>query len=319
MKRLLDSIMYEFKLNLFNKSIFIVLILMITFLLLNYSNCIKDFEVSKKTYQITYKSLIEDGEDVDALLQQEYHINEEYDASGGLTQFIDNTIRYDYENMQEKFDDIYWKNCVISMLKRSTLIYLGLLCSLYMIFMSTYDFANNTLKTHMLIESPLQIVWSKFISGLIIITGIYFFALAFSWLITSVWSSIYLKKIIIEETVTVYGIKMIIKSILVSYLVIMLFSIISYALAFLLRNMAVAVGVNIMLHLLIPSFGKYDYKNLIMTVYKSAYNLEQSASLNYYDGVNSITAFIMVILYACIIFMVASIRFYKNWRNGQIW
>lgn len=319
MKRQSSNIMYEIKLNFFNKSVFVVLVLMVMFLVLNYANCISDFQGSVKTYQMTYESLLEDGEDVDSLLQQEFHITEERDSNGGLTQFVDNTLRYDYENMQEKYSDIFWMNCIRAMLKNSTLVYLGLLFSLYMVFISTYEFSTNMVKTHMLIESPLHIAWSKLQSGLIIITGIYFVGIVISWLIASVWSFIYLKNVAVEVPMIVYGLKTIMKSVFISYLVIILFSILSYSLGLLLRHMAVAVGVNLMLHLLIPSFGKYDYKNLVMAVYKSAYQLEQGTALNYFDGVTPVVAFLIVVAYACIIFILAFLRFYKNWRSGQNW
>lgn len=205
------------------------------------------------------------------------------------------------------------------MLKNSTLVYLGLLFSLYMVFIATYEFSGSTIKTHFLMESPLRIAWSKLESGLLIITGIYFVAVLAGWGIASVWSWIYLKGVTVEVPGINYSLNRITCSIMISYLVIILFSLLGYALGLLLRHMAITVGVTLVLHLLIPSLGKYDYKNLIITVYKSAYQLEQGIAMNYYPGVSVVTALLILFAYICGIVLFAYLRFYRNWKQGQNW
>lgn len=93
MKKQFNDVKYELTLNVYNRSIFWVLGLMVLFLLINYGVRVSNFQGDVKCYKTTYKTLLEDGEDVEALLQQKVHITEEKDSSGGVTQFIDNTLK----------------------------------------------------------------------------------------------------------------------------------------------------------------------------------------------------------------------------------
>lgn len=319
MKKQSNNILYEIKLNFLNKSIFIVFFLSIAFLILNFHNSIEEYKASVNIYHDTFESAVEAGEDVNELLNQDYQIIEEQSNSGGITQYIDNTLKYDYDTMYQNYSAIYWKNCVFTILKKSTLVFLGLLFSLYMVVISTYEFSTNTLKLHMLGCSLKKLIISKLQAGLIIISGIFFSSTFISWIISSIWSIIYLKNVNNNLSPKIYSPQQQFKSILITYIILLLFGLISFATGILVHNMATTVGIILLTHLLIPSLGKYDYKNLILTLYNQAYPLDISIKANYLSGLDPINAFFILLIYSILIFILAYIRFFKQWKNGHNW
>lgn len=316
MKRRFDSVKYELKLNWYNKSVFVFFTLMLLIFLLNFWNLINAFKGNSALYQHTYEEMKNSGENVEELLQQDAHIFEEQVEGGGLQQFIDNPLRYDYDNMVASFSDIQGRRIIVKLLEKTTLIFLGLLVGIYMIYISTYENSEKTLKTRLLLDHPLRVVMSKFCSGLIIITGVFCAALCLSWLISLVWSAYVIQPVKLNATASKLGVQETLHSVLISYLIVIVFAAIGFAIGLLFRKMSVGMLLFLLLHLLLPSMGKYDYKNLLMTIFKQGFELDIGSRITFINGVSFANAILALSGYILIILFISCLCYTLKKRRG---
>lgn len=320
MKKLLNSIKYDIKLNLYNKSIVVMLFLMVLIFLLTTNDMLGEFHSNLDLYSHTYAEMVESGENIEELLNQEAVIVEEVITDDSMQQYIENPLRYDYDNLVNSFSHIKGTNIFIGLLENSTLVFVGLLVGVYMIFLITYEFSEKTIKTRLLIDSPIRILLSKLISGIAIITLVYFSSLLISWVISFAWAEQAVSKVDVSIDLIKFSLGKVLISIFVSYLISLLFSLLGFAIGLLLRKMSLSVLVFFVLHLITPSLGKYDYKNLLLTIFNFGYGLDTGKRIKFIEGVGFVPAVLLVLLYVFIIVVISCFifSFLKKRKGGYV-
>lgn len=316
MKKLLDSIKFDIKLNFYNKSIFVVFFLMIlSFLIVNY-NMLGKFKTDLEMYARTYEEMEACGENIDELLSQEANVMEEITSKDTVQQLIDNPLRYDYDNLINSYTYIKGANIIVGLLENSTLIFIGLLAGIYMIYLITYEFSEKTIKTRLLMDKPIRLLLSKLLSGILIFTVIYFLALLISWCISFVWSEYTLSSIDVDIEYIKFGFDKVMMSVFISYLISFLFLIMGFAIGLLLRKMSLSILTFLVLHLIAPSVGKYDYKNLILTIFSSGFELDMGKRMNFIEGVGFIPSLLIFMVYVFIIIGISIFIYILKKRKG---
>ncbi len=198
MKKLLNSIRYDIKLNIYNKSIcFLMLLAVLIFLVVNY-NMLEKFKGNLSLYNHTYAEMLENGENIEILLKQEVNVTEETTDDGAVLQYIDNPLRYDHDNLIKSLTCISKTNIFVGLTENATLVFLGLLFGIYMIFLVTYEFSEQTIKTRLLIDAPTRVLLSKLLSGIFVVTLVFFSSLLISGGISYVWASCTLNAVDID-------------------------------------------------------------------------------------------------------------------------
>ena len=318
MKKVLNSIKYDIILNLYNKSILAITIMMVLIFSGVYWNMMESFKSNLFLYNHTYHELQDMGEDVEELLKQEANLVEEK-TSDGVQQFIDNPLRYDYDNLQRSYTYIKGTNIIVGLLKNATLVFLGLLVGIYMIFIVTYEYSERTIKTRLLIDGSRRLFLSKFVSGIFIVTVVYFLSLIISWSVSFLWSEKILQSVSISFERNVFDVRQVLLSIVTTYVILLLFSMMGFVIGLFLRKMSVSILVFLVLHLVVPSFGKYDYKNLILTIFSNGFELELEERINYVDGVGVVPSIFIFLIYVFVIFVFScfSYRIKKN-KGGNV-
>lgn len=317
MKKLFNSIKYDFKLNLYNKSIFIVTLLTIlTFLIVNY-NMLEKFNSNLKLYNYTVAEMKENGEDIEELMNQEVNVFEEVMEDGGVQQYIDNPLKYDYDNLKNSLTSISGINIIIGLLENSTLVFLGLIGGIYMVYVITYEFSEKTIKTRLLIDNPSRLLLSKIITGILIISVVYFSSLLVSGCISYEWSEYVIRSSNVDIEPIEFGADKILGCVMTSYLITLMFSIFGCAIGLLLRKMSLSILSFLVLHLVVPSMGKYDYKNLILSIFSCSFELDMGKRVNFIDGVGFAPSILVFLFYIFIILIISMLVYKLKKRKGE--
>lgn len=317
MKKLFNSIKYDLKLNLYNKSIVILTLLtLLTLLIVNY-NMLEKFNSYLKLYNYTVAEMQENGEDIEELMNQEVNVYEEVTEDGAIQQYIDNPLKYDYDNLKNSLTYISGINIIVGLLENSTLVFLGLIGGLYMIYFITYEFSEKTIKTRLLIDNPIRLLLSKIITGILIITVVYFSSLLISGCISCGWSKYVIHSSNIDMEPIKFGLGKIVSCVMTSYLITLMFSMLGCAIGLLLRKMSLSILFFLVLHLIVPSMGKYDYKNLILSVFSNSFELDMGKRVNFIDGVGLVPSVLIFLLYIFIILIISMLVYILKKRKGD--
>ena len=315
MKRLLSNIVYDLQLQIRTKSLIILFIVMMGIFMLAQFNQINDFKTEVNMYEIAYQNSKEAGNDPEEILKQDYNIN---NSKENKLEVIDNPLRYQYESMKESRNSLEGRNVIVTYLENTLLVYLSLVITIYMIYVSCFEFSELTFKTRLLMGNSTTISLSKLIAGMIVVTGTFIVSLLLSSLIVQPWIIQATKDYAFNHPLTQYSITHILKVGFMSYIILMLYSIFGFSLGSLLRKTSIATVIFLVLHLVVPVLGKYDYKNLVLTIYRDIFGKLMDSTVHIIDGVNITTAFALLTLYSVIVLIFAFIRFKIDKRGGVL-
>lgn len=315
MRELLNNIKYDLKLQLFTKSFYILGFVFVLIFLITHFNQVNKYNSHTDLYIKSYMELKEVGEDPEVLLKQEYKIEETKDEKGGILQFIDNHLKYDFENMKLSRQDITGINIVTSLLKNSILIFLSLTVAIYMIYISCFEFSQRTIKNRILMGKLPIVLVSKFISGLIIVTCIYFFTLIVSAILSYFWSNIVISKSSVSVKVHILELSSVFNGVFISYIILLFYIITGFLIGILLRKSSLAILLFTVLHLIVPSLGKYDYKNMIFNIYNYGFFISKDLGINFIE-LNIINIIVVFIYYISILSFIYLIIYKLNKKKG---
>ncbi len=318
MKKVLYNVKYDLKLSFFTKSFFMLLIFMFSIFVITQYNQINKYNALTKQYIISYNELKDNGENPDELLKQDFNIIEKVDEYGGVSQFVDNHLRYDFENMKESRTDIEGTNIIVMLLKNSILVFLSICVAIYMIYFTCFEFSEKTLKTRLLMGNFISIFSSKLVSGIILITSAFIISLFSSTVISYIWSVFETQNHSFFNSIDIINISKVVYSVIMSYIILLIYMIAGFGLGILIRKTSVAIVFFLLLHLIVPSFGKYDYKNLILTIYDDIFGITMSNNINFIKGINVSSAILILLGYILVILLFGYFKYRIDKRKGVL-
>lgn len=318
MKTLLDNVKYDIKLMLLTKSFFVLTIVMICIFMLAQYNQVNKLNTSVEQYIISYNEVVSDGENPEEMLKVEYSVEEKIDSKGGVYQYINNILRYDFENMKSIRTDMEGINIVVLLLKNTILVFLSICVSIYMIYISCFEVYEKTLKTRLLMGSFNIIALSKFITGIILVTIAFFISLISSSVISYIWTMFAMQNYPINYVADEISVGKLTSVMFISYIVVLLYSLFGYALGMIIRKISIVILVFLILHLIVPSFGKYDYKNLMLTLYDYMFGDVRKIGVHFISGVNIVVAIVILLFYGIILLSLGQIKYRFDKKNGRL-
>lgn len=318
MKTLLDNVKYDIKLMLLTKSFFVLTIVMICIFMLAQYNQINKLNASVEQYIISYNEVVSDGENPEEMLKAEYSVEEKIDSKGGVYQYINNILRYDFENMKSIRADMEGINIVVLLLKNTILVFLSICVSIYMIYISCFEVYEKTLKTRLLMGSFNIIALSKFITGIILVTIAFLVSLISSSVISYIWIMFAMQNYPINYVADGISVGKLVSVMFISYIVVLLYSLFGYALGMIIRKISIVISVFLILHLIVPSFGKYDYKNLMLTLYDYVFGDVRKIGVHFISGVNIVVAIVILLFYGIILLSLGQIKYRFDKKNGRL-
>ncbi len=96
-----------------------------------------------------------------------------------------------------------------------------------------------------------------------------------------------------------------------------MFATLGFVIGLLLRKMSLSLLLFLVMHLIVPSVGKYDYKNLVLTVFSYGFDLDSGKKANFIDGVGFLPSVLLFALYLGIFFGIAILVYMLKKRKGS--
>lgn len=322
MNNLKHNIRYEIDFIKYTKLIRYMIFAIVIVFVLNINTLNKTFNVLNKTFQSTVKEVEKNGDDVEKLLNDDFYVREVIQEDGSILLQIDNIVRYDYEQLKLQYDKMQPTNIFFEVLKNSTLIFLPIIAGLFAIYISTYEFSSNTLKTRILNGTTETVFLSKVLSTVIVFTIVFVLSAIIGLFISVVWSSIVNLGIDISFILPKQSLFNIVintfKALLIAYLISIVFLVIGFGLGIISSRFSVALGIFLLYHLVVPNLGKYDIKNLIMNLYYLVFNPEIGVSIINFSELNIPTVGSLITI-TVLLFLITGFIKFREMSKYTVW
>lgn len=226
-------------------------------------------------FERTSKEIISNGENIEDLLKGDYVIEEQDVGNGNSIVHIDNALKYDYEQLKNHHEKIQPGKITVEILKDTSLVFFPIISCILAIYIATYNFSDDTLKSRMQNGTSLNIFISKLLSFVTLFT-IAFIASAMIATVSGFFTSTYFLNNSMGPFKNIsYNMDYIIliRTLSISYEISIYYAFIFYGISFIVKNFSLVSLLFLMSHLMIPNLGKYDIKNLFINIYSLKGNI----------------------------------------------
>lgn len=302
--RILNSIKKELQYGCYSKAFAIVSTIFILFVCFNLFSNLNQLKQNLYVFNISVRNAQEDGEDINALIEQSFTTKEE-NIGGAVGTVIENPIAYDYHNVANSLYIVSNEYLPSQIIELYSFIVSSVLCSVLGLYMMMYDKSNKTLKIKV-IRTPIKnIIISKFAAGFIAITIISLSTFLISFIFgvvarESVFSSIDLSmfsNLTFQNDANIFA--QIICSLLLSYI----FYIIGFFLGTIFNGIWIPLLIIFSYNLFIPNLGVYDLKNLVSRIAYVYFDFDGSVTLiKPLDIAPGLAATILLVISAVLMF-----------------
>ena len=312
MRKLKDNIRYELNYMTATKIPVFILLSILSIFIMTQFNIVNTLNHLNRTFESSVSHAKQNGDDIQQLLEEDYYSKDVLQDNGMVNTTIENVVRYDYESVKTYYQKIQGGNGFIEILSNTSLVFLPIIASIFAIYIATYDFSANTLKTRMLSGDFKLVYMSKLIGVIVVFTSMFVLSLVIGYGIAYGWStmtqndrSLFFKDIPYQS---VAFIDVFLAS-MVTYGIALASLLIAFGFGLMCKKGSVAILIFLVYHLVIPSLGKYDFKNIILNIHASMFGVNvQSVSHTQL----SLTMTTTLLLSIVSLFLVCGyLRFYK--------
>lgn len=267
MKTKLKMLKNEVLYLLYSKIIFIFFVALMGVLLLNAYGTVHALKSAAKHFESTKQYYIKQGEDIEQVLKQDLNVKQEQDIGGGIVTYVDNPLRYDFEEVSRILSQLRPKNLSISILEMLTFLFGPFIFGLLGILLSTYDFRYKTVKVKSLKQSWRRNILIKQIvnvaSVAVFVVGLFLVSRVLSEAIFAYAKSTVsnVNQYPLPEDAVLQS--SVFTKLLVSIFIGVLFSIIGFSFGLVFKSATPPMVILAVYHFFVPSLGKYDLKNLV--------------------------------------------------------
>lgn len=292
--------------QIYTRLILYIFIILIGISTLNTISLIAKIESNYNRYKHTEITYIQDGLNINEYLNIESAINKENN-----TVIIDNTLRYDFENLSYSINNIKPNNIVANMLEYSIFVFCTFIFGVYGVYIAVFDFKNNTIKSKMIMSDRSSIIIGKNLSAFLII----FLLLASVCLATYIFSFFIPLFINVDkysigyEFITYNYNNNILIQFLFSYAVLCLYFSIGFLFGIVVKNTIICVSILAIYGFLIPILGKYDLRNIISVLSHNIFAFNGNFTMftpiylsNHLSIIIFISLFILLLIFEVFIF-----------------
>ncbi|MFC4651672.1 ABC transporter permease subunit [Lactococcus nasutitermitis] len=271
------------------------------------NDSVAQFQEVKKLY----KTSTEFKKDI----KKPYRFTQKSNGTNQVDTSVDNVARYSYENLVIADSQLTVMGFPKYILKYYGLIFLPLIMGLFGISVATYDYKYDTYKRRLNNYTWKEILLGKYVVLLLTIIASYLFIS-----LLSVVVGLFLAKFSVPFDVPQYGnfhAEMSFSSFAVVFSILcfigLMVALVWFTLAINIKNTVVCVIAFLVYDLIVPNLGKYDYKNVVMTLYTTVgqQNILQPTPV---IQISSWTAWIMFLCYTACLGLGGLGLFYKKLR-----
>lgn len=298
---MLNNIKNEIKYGLFSKVYIFAIIICVAYICLTLFSNVWQLKSNYQLYQRTYSNYIKNGEDVNASLKKNYHIDQKQEA-GNQIETIDNPLKYDYDNVVHSLYLTSSDYIPIQSLEGSTFALFTILFGIIGVYSISCEYRYKTVKLKASIYDWNKIIFSKMCSGFIAITGIILISLIISYFFGLIIRNVNVNSIEFSAfTVSpVINKSNLFIQFLFSISVSYLFYLIGVCLGAIFKNVWIPLVAILAYNLVIPNLGKYDLKNVISVLGHKIYNFQGSQTLYNPISVSTWASVIVILMIAFI-------------------
>ncbi|MEY8443833.1 hypothetical protein AALA52_06210 [Lactococcus ileimucosae] len=205
-------------------------------------------------------------------LHHPYSLSQSTNGQNQVDTFVENSARYSYESLIISNNQMSLLGFPKFFLKYSGLIFLPIISGLLGIFLATYDYKSATYKRKLNTNSWQEILVGKYLA----IISVLFISLVFVTLISFVIGALsvhFIEKIDVSKYDSLFEIHHSLFDLASLELTIFLMNgitaVIWFTLSLIIKSNVISIVLFLLYDLVLPNFGKYDFKNGMMNVFSS--------------------------------------------------
>ncbi|WP_251422751.1 MULTISPECIES: hypothetical protein [Lactococcus] len=205
-------------------------------------------------------------------LHKPYSLSQSTNGQDQVDTSIENSARYSYESLMISNNQMSLLGFPKFFLKYSGLIFLPIISGFLGIFVATYDYKSATYKRKLNHNSWQEILVGKYL----VIISVLFIALVFTTLISLVIGGLsvhFIESIDVSKYGSIFEVHNSLLDLAALGLTVFLMDVITaviwFTLSLIIKSSVISIVLFLLYDLVLPNFGKYDFKNGMMNVFSN--------------------------------------------------